>query len=102
MIAVRSVMALAVVLAGCSTAQDVQIVPGGTFGTSAAVIGSLGGDAGRATLIGGTGAPPPGVAFQPDYGAYDYRTNRFGGYGFSTRCARWEPYTGRCVLWRQS
>lgn len=95
-------MLLAVLLAGCGSAPDVQIVPGGMFGTSAAVIGSLGGDAGRTTLIGGTGAPPPDVVFQPDYGAYDYRTNSFGGYGFSTRCARWDSHTGRCALWRQS
>jgi len=91
----------AMALGGC--ASDAQIVPGGMFGTSAAVTGALGGGAGRATLAGGTGAPPADVVFQPDYGAYDYRTNSFGGDGFNTRCARWDSgNTGRCVLWRQS
>lgn len=93
---------MAVLLAGCSSASDVQIVPGGMFGTSAAVIGTLGGAGGRTTLAGGTGVPPADVVLQPDYGAYDYRTNSFGGYGFNTRCVRFDPYTSRCDLWRQS
>lgn len=93
---------MAVLLAGCSSASDVEIVPGGMFGTSAAVTGTLGGGGGRTTLAGGTGAAPADVVLEPDYGAYDYRTNSFGGDGFNTSCARFDSYTGRCVLWRQS
>ena len=89
-------------LAACgTTAPGEGIVTGGSFGPDAAVVGSLGGDAGREALIGGVGSAGP-QALSAAYGFYDYRTHSFGGYGFSTRCVQWSSYTGHCAVWRQS
>jgi hypothetical protein len=97
-------LAASVLLAGCVATADEQIVPGGSFGTDAVVTGSFSGGTSKGAVIGGVGSAQPALAatFPSAYGAYDYRSHSYGGYGFNTRCARWDTYAGRCVLWRQS
>ena len=100
--AMAALFAASLAVAGCATAAPGErIVTGGSFGPDAAVVGSLRGDTGRDVLVGGTGSAGP-RALGAEYGAYDYRTRSFGGYGFNTRCIRWAPYTGHCSTWRQS
>ena len=92
---------VASVAAGCSTMPGERIVTGGAFGADAAVVGTLHSETGKGMVIGGT-APARSAVYPPDYGAYDYRTQSYGGYGFSTRCVRLAPYTSHCAEWRRS